>query len=101
MDVANVQDDLLQRLKEDTRISADRKDAVLKEVDGQILDLTTVRRNNYKDQWFTFLNRTNVFLSSSYTTFMLTQVDTTTLDCKLCTLPTIATYLISRLHGNR
>lgn len=46
MDVANVQDDLLQRLKEETRISADRKETVLKEVDGQVMDLTTVRRTN-------------------------------------------------------
>jgi nuclear pore complex protein Nup155 len=48
IDVANVQDDLLQRLKEDTRISSDRKEDVLKEVDGQIMDLTTVCRTARK-----------------------------------------------------
>ena len=42
IDVANVQDDLLQRLKEDTRISLDRREAVLKEVDGEIMALSQV-----------------------------------------------------------
>ncbi|KAF4990472.1 hypothetical protein F66182_16609, partial [Fusarium sp. NRRL 66182] len=40
MDVANIQDDLLQRLKEDERLSKESKDAVLKEIDGPIQDLT-------------------------------------------------------------
>lgn len=42
MDVANIQDDLLQRLKEDDRLSKENKDAVLKEIDGPIQDLTLV-----------------------------------------------------------
>ncbi|KAI7974256.1 hypothetical protein EIK77_006191 [Talaromyces pinophilus] len=42
MDVANIQDDLLQRLKEDERLSKENKDSVLKEIDGPIQDLTLV-----------------------------------------------------------
>lgn len=42
MDVANIQDDLLQRLKEDERLSKESKNAVLKEIDGPIQDLTLV-----------------------------------------------------------
>jgi nuclear pore complex protein Nup155 len=42
IDVANIQDDLLERLKEDARISADRRTEVLKEVDGPILDISLV-----------------------------------------------------------
>ncbi|OJJ42697.1 hypothetical protein ASPZODRAFT_76215 [Penicilliopsis zonata CBS 506.65] len=42
MDVASVQDDLLERLKEDNRIAADRKPEVLKEVDGPIMDISTL-----------------------------------------------------------
>jgi nuclear pore complex protein Nup155 len=45
IDVANVQDDLLQRLKEETRISSDRREAVLKEVDGEIMELSEVSRH--------------------------------------------------------
>lgn len=43
MDVANIQDDLLQRLKEDDRLSKQNKKEVLKEIDGPIHDLTFVR----------------------------------------------------------
>lgn len=44
IDVANIQDDLLQRLKEDTRIAPERKTEVLRDVDGPILDISTVRQ---------------------------------------------------------
>ena len=43
IDVANIQDDLLQRLKDDRRIAADRKPSVLSDVDGPIMDISTVR----------------------------------------------------------
>lgn len=43
IDVANIQDDLLQRLKEDKRIAPDRKPDVLQDVDGPIMDISTVR----------------------------------------------------------
>ena len=42
LDVANIQDDLLQKLKVDARIAPERKEEVLKQVDGQILGLTEV-----------------------------------------------------------
>ena len=42
LDVANVQDDLLQRLKDDSRIAPDRKAEVLDEVDGPVMDLSSV-----------------------------------------------------------
>lgn len=42
IDVANIQDDLLQRLKDDNRIAEDRKAAVFREVDGQVMDLSEV-----------------------------------------------------------
>ncbi|KAL1959764.1 hypothetical protein VTO42DRAFT_1350 [Malbranchea cinnamomea] len=48
MDVANVQDELLQRLKEDPRISDDQREAVVQEVDGQIMDLSKLY-NKYAD----------------------------------------------------
>ena len=40
LDVANIQDDLLQRLKEDTRITPERRPEVLKKLNGQVLGLT-------------------------------------------------------------
>lgn len=43
IDIANIQDDLLQRLKDDTRIAPERRTEVLKEVDGPIMDISTVR----------------------------------------------------------
>ena len=42
IDIANIQDDVLQRLKDDERIPPERKPEVLKEVDGPIMDLSTV-----------------------------------------------------------
>lgn len=42
IDVASIQDDLLQRLKQDPRIAPERKAEVIKEVDGPIMDISTV-----------------------------------------------------------
>ena len=42
IDVANIQDDLLQRLKDDTRIAPERKNDVLRDVDGPVMDISTV-----------------------------------------------------------
>lgn len=47
MDVANIQDDLLLRLKEDPRIAPDQRAEVLKEVDNAIMDLTVVSEPLY------------------------------------------------------
>ncbi|KAI9821284.1 MAG: hypothetical protein M1827_004020 [Pycnora praestabilis] len=49
LDIANIQDDLLQRLKEDPRISAERRPEVLKELNGLVLSLTELY-NGYADQ---------------------------------------------------
>ncbi|KAK2734191.1 hypothetical protein FQN57_001845 [Myotisia sp. PD_48] len=48
LDIGHVQDDLLQRLKDDTRIDASRKAMVIEEMNGNILDLT-VMYNVYAD----------------------------------------------------
>lgn len=42
LDVANIQSDLLQRLKGETRITADRRPQVIEELNGPILPLTVV-----------------------------------------------------------
>ena len=49
LDLANIQDDLLQRLKEDERITAERKPEVVKALNGQILSLSELY-NTYADQ---------------------------------------------------
>lgn len=59
MDVANIQDDLLQRLKEDERLNKESKDTVLKEIDGPIQDLTlvsyiTIKRMTYTNNVCSF-----------------------------------------------
>lgn len=42
IDVANIQDDILQRLKEDTRLEPEQKAQVLQDVGGSLLDITVV-----------------------------------------------------------
>ena len=44
LDVANIQDDILQRLKGDARVTADRRPGLIQELDGPILDLSTVSK---------------------------------------------------------
>lgn len=44
LDISHVQDDLLQRLKDETRIEPDRKAAVLDEVNGGVMELSMVSR---------------------------------------------------------
>jgi nuclear pore complex protein Nup155 len=46
LEVANIQDDILQRLKGDPRIDAERKPQVIKELNGRITDLTEVCRDH-------------------------------------------------------
>ncbi|KAK1142494.1 hypothetical protein N8T08_007856 [Aspergillus melleus] len=48
IDVANIQDDLLQRLRDDRRIEADRREEVIRDVDGAIMDISTLF-NQYAD----------------------------------------------------
>ncbi|KAI9756653.1 MAG: hypothetical protein M4579_003742 [Chaenotheca gracillima] len=49
LDIANIQDDVLQRLKGDDRLTTERKQEVLTKVDGPILSLSELY-NNYADQ---------------------------------------------------
>ncbi|KAI9811499.1 MAG: hypothetical protein M1826_003170 [Phylliscum demangeonii] len=49
LDVANIQDDLLQRLRQDERIPPERKPDILSKLDEQILGLTELY-NEYADQ---------------------------------------------------
>lgn len=42
LDVANIQDDLLHRVKRDQRVAEDRREQALKHLDGQVLSLTDV-----------------------------------------------------------
>lgn len=48
LDIATVQDEILQRLKDDPRLGADRRTEVLDQVNGAILDINTLF-NNYAD----------------------------------------------------
>ncbi|PYH30957.1 putative non-repetitive nucleoporin [Aspergillus neoniger CBS 115656] len=48
IDIANIQDDLLQRLKDDRRLAPERRAEVLKDVDGPIKDISTLF-NQYAD----------------------------------------------------
>lgn len=43
LDVANIQDDIIRAVKEDPRMAELKKIEFLKELDGKILPLTTVR----------------------------------------------------------
>lgn len=49
LEVGNIQDDILQRMKSDTRLSAERRPQVLKALDGQILEVAELF-NQYADQ---------------------------------------------------
>ncbi|KAI9714654.1 MAG: hypothetical protein M1812_006319 [Candelaria pacifica] len=65
LDVANIQDDLLQRLKADSRISPERRPEVLKGLNGQILSLTELY-NGYADQASYFDLCILIYQASSY-----------------------------------
>ena len=43
LDIANIQDEILQRLKGDSRVTADVRPNILGELDGQVLSLDVVR----------------------------------------------------------
>lgn len=49
LDVANIQDDILQRMKSETRLTAERRPAVIRALDGQILPVDELF-NQYADQ---------------------------------------------------
>ncbi|KAL5340402.1 Non-repetitive/WGA-negative nucleoporin C-terminal-domain-containing protein [Aspergillus crustosus] len=48
IDVANIQDDLLQRMKDDTRIQPEQREKVLKDIDGSIKEVSYMF-NEYAD----------------------------------------------------
>jgi nuclear pore complex protein Nup155 len=48
LDIATIQDEILQRLQDDSRLGMDRRQDVLEQVNGQILDINTLY-NNYAD----------------------------------------------------
>lgn len=97
MDVANVQDELLQRLREDPRVSDHQKDAV-EALDGRVLDLSTV--SIPYDGKFSLFYRHRSDIRCSCTTNMQTLAGITILACRLCMLPITATRLISSRHGS-
>jgi len=43
LDLANIQDDILQRIKGDSRVTAEARPNVLAELDGRVLNLDEVR----------------------------------------------------------
>lgn len=47
LDIANIQDDLFQRLKQERRLTGERREQVLKHLNGQVLSLTEVRVPTY------------------------------------------------------
>ena len=42
LDIANIQDEVLQRLRDEARLPAERRDEVLRQVDGPVLDISTL-----------------------------------------------------------
>lgn len=54
LEVANIQDDLLQRLKGDERIPADRKQEVLRSLDARVINLTEVSADAHFHQTCTY-----------------------------------------------
>ena len=42
LDIANIQDEILQRLRDDQRLPSERKDEVIRQVDSLILDISTL-----------------------------------------------------------
>jgi nuclear pore complex protein Nup155 len=55
LDVANIQDEILQRLKEDTRLTPEGRQEVLADVDGPILTITEVCKPLRWGTWDMFL----------------------------------------------
>lgn len=51
IDLANIQDDIYQKIKDDDRINPDRKAEVLQELDGPVLDISTVSDTPLRTQF--------------------------------------------------
>ncbi|KAJ5216574.1 non-repetitive nucleoporin [Penicillium cinerascens] len=65
IEVANIQDDLLQRLKDDSRIAAERKVEVLRDVDGPVMDISTLF-NQYADSASYYDICLQIFFAADY-----------------------------------
>lgn len=87
IDVANIQDDILERIKVDPRIEEDRKPNVLKEVDGPIMDITIV---SDLDRLFISGNHLLTKYTCSSSMRLPTRGVTTISVCKFFTSQTIA-----------
>lgn len=100
IDVANIQDDLLQRLKDDDRILPERKPEILREVDGPVMDISTVSAKFPPPPHTNQITHhdTNVILSSSINT--PTPPVTMTSVSKSSTKPIIAMRPTSSQLGN-
>ena len=94
LDVGNIQDDLLQRLKEDARITPERRPQILKELNGQILSLTEVPRNNPE-----LLVAPANLCAFSYTTTMQIKLATSICASSSTKPPTIGTQQTSKPPG--
>lgn len=95
IDVANLQDDLLQRLKDDERIVDARKREVLADVDGPIMDISKVSVSLWE---LGSKHRLLTYVSSSTNT--PTPPVITTSVFKSSTKPTTATQRTSNPPGN-
>lgn len=95
IDVANIQDDLLQRLKDDSRIAPERKAEVLRDVDGPVMDISTVRPILCETA-----HQFHLLTPASSSTNTPTLPATMTSACRSFTWPTTATPPTSSPPGN-
>lgn len=98
IDVADIQDEILQRLKDDPRVAPEAKPQVLKEVDGAIRDISyvcvTPRKLPFPHHFPLYL-----MLISSLTISPTLEATTISV-CRSSSTPTTATRLTSSPHGN-
>lgn len=93
LDVANIQDDILQKMKSDIRLQGDRRREVLAKLDGNIMSLDEVSElisSLRQDWWLTI-----------FSSITITQIKLRTMRyaCSSTTLPTTAICLTSATHG--
>lgn len=94
LEVAHIQDDLLERLKADSRITDDRKADIEAELDGTVHDLTTVSTSLRHVCW-----KLRVLIQRSCTIITPTRLVTTICACSSTTLPTSITLVPSQTPG--
>lgn len=91
LDIANIQDDVLQKIKSDERLSGQRRADVIQHLDGQIHPLDEVRCHVFSGQPLLTL--------SSCTTVMLTRPDTMTSACSSTMQLITVMFQTSAIHG--